>query len=197
MTLYRNSRRSKRLIREAFAELVDEKGDINKITVKEIIDKADISKSTFYAHYVDIYAVIEEFENEIISTINNSIDDFLKDKNNEEFMPYINRLLELFTENEELYKKLFKVENEVNFVDKIKTIILKKLENSLKVELRLFPKEQFKFYLDFITNGITYLVVDYFKSTVDLSLNFIADEMNNMLKMLVSFLKAEEAKLNN
>ena len=197
MTLYRNSRRSKRLIREAFAELVDEKGDINKITVKEIIDKADISKSTFYAHYVDIYAVIEEFENEIISTINNSIDDFLKDKNNQEFMPYINRLLELFTENEELYKKLFKVENEVNFVDKIKTIILKKLENSLKVELRLFPKEQFKFYLDFITNGITYLVVDYFKSTVDLSLNFIADEMNNMLKMLVTFLKAEEAKLNN
>jgi AcrR family transcriptional regulator len=197
MTLYRNSRRSKRLIREAFAELVDEKGDINKITVKEIIDKADISKSTFYAHYVDIYAVIEEFENEIISTISNSVDDFLKDKNNEEFMPYINRLLELFTENEELYKKLFKVENEVNFVDKIKTMILKKLENSLKVELRLFPKEKFKFYLDFITNGITYLVVDYFKSTVELSLTFIADEMNNMLKMLVTFLKAEEAKFNN
>ena len=32
----------------------------DKITVKEIIDRADISKSTFYSHYQDIYALLED-----------------------------------------------------------------------------------------------------------------------------------------
>ena len=60
MAEYRNSLRSKRLIRQAFAELMQEKQSIDKITVKEIIERADISKSTFYSHYQDIYALLED-----------------------------------------------------------------------------------------------------------------------------------------
>ena len=188
MAEYRNSLRSKRLIRQAFAELVDEKGDINKITVKEIILRADISKSTFYAHYVDIYDVIEEFENELIVAINRSIDDFLKD-NSEEFMPYINSLLNLFKENESLYKKLFKVEAEVNFIEKIKTMILKKLNVVLTKQLSGIPEKKVKFYLDFLTNGITYLVADYFKGNLDATLDEIANEINKMLKTILMVIK--------
>lgn len=44
MAEYRNSLRSKRLIRQAFAELMQEKQSIDKITVKEIIERADILK---------------------------------------------------------------------------------------------------------------------------------------------------------
>lgn len=190
MAEYRNSLRSKRLIRQAFAELVDEKGDINKITVKEIILRADISKSTFYAHYVDIYDVIEEFENELIVAINRSIDDFLKD-NSEEFMPYINSLLNLFKENESLYKKLFKVEAEVNFIEKIKRMILKKLNVVLTKQLSGIPEKKVKFYLDFLTNGITYLVADYFKGNLDATLDEIANEINKMLKTILMVIKAE------
>ena len=43
-----------------------EKKDINKITVTELVQRADISKTTFYYHYKDIYAVAEEFEKELI-----------------------------------------------------------------------------------------------------------------------------------
>ena len=45
----RNVRKSKKAIQKAFAELLSEKNDINKITVKEIVERADISKSTFYS----------------------------------------------------------------------------------------------------------------------------------------------------
>ena len=58
----RNVRKSKKAIQKAFAELLSEKNDINKITVKELVERADISKSTFYSHYQDIYSVKEEFE---------------------------------------------------------------------------------------------------------------------------------------
>ena len=54
MAVYRNSLKNKKAIQKAFADLLLEKNDINKITVKEIVERADISKSTFYAHYQDI-----------------------------------------------------------------------------------------------------------------------------------------------
>lgn len=62
-----------RNIKNAFIELRSKK-DVEKITVKELADKAEISKSTFYLHYADIYAISEELENEIIADITAGID---------------------------------------------------------------------------------------------------------------------------
>ena len=59
---YRNSIRSRKSIRTAYAELINEKKDSSKITVKEIVDRADISKSTFYCHYNDINDLVAEIQ---------------------------------------------------------------------------------------------------------------------------------------
>lgn len=66
MKQYRNAERTKKWIRRAFIELISEKKTIDKITVNELAERADITKTTFYYHYDDIYAVAEEFENELI-----------------------------------------------------------------------------------------------------------------------------------
>ncbi len=65
---YRSSLRSKRLIREAFLALMQEK-DLEKITVTDVITRADINRGTFYAHYADIRPVIEQIENEITAKL--------------------------------------------------------------------------------------------------------------------------------
>lgn len=48
----RRSERTRRLLSEAFVELLREKG-YNAITVSDIIDRANVGRSTFYAHYRD------------------------------------------------------------------------------------------------------------------------------------------------
>jgi AcrR family transcriptional regulator len=45
-------RRTRELLRSAFLSLILEKG-YDRITVQDILDKADIGRSTFYAHYRD------------------------------------------------------------------------------------------------------------------------------------------------
>lgn len=72
---YRSAIRSKKLIRHAFVELVLEK-DLEKITVKNIVERAEISRGTFYAHYSDMYAVIEEIENETMGKMLEFLSDF-------------------------------------------------------------------------------------------------------------------------
>ncbi len=50
---------TKRVIRDAFMELLNER-TLNKITVKDITARCGINRNTFYYHYHDIPAVIEE-----------------------------------------------------------------------------------------------------------------------------------------
>src|SRR5215467_6738827 len=48
----RRSERTRRLIGEAFIALLREKR-YEDITVQDVLDRADIGRSTFYAHYYD------------------------------------------------------------------------------------------------------------------------------------------------
>ena len=54
---YRSAIRSRKLINEALAELLQEK-PLEKITVTDVENRAQINRGTFYAHYADIPAVI-------------------------------------------------------------------------------------------------------------------------------------------
>ena len=73
-----SSVKTRNLIRDTFAELLYEKKNINKITVTELVQRADINRSTFYSHYDDVRHVAEDikaetlkafFENKTISNV--------------------------------------------------------------------------------------------------------------------------------
>lgn len=51
--------RTRQLIREAFSELLRSKG-FDAISIKDIAQKASINRATFYDHYVDKYALLDE-----------------------------------------------------------------------------------------------------------------------------------------
>ncbi|MEA4964538.1 MAG: TetR-like C-terminal domain-containing protein [Oscillospiraceae bacterium] len=50
---------SQEAIRNSFIRLISEK-PFDKITVKEVIDDCQIARRTFYYHYQDLYAVVED-----------------------------------------------------------------------------------------------------------------------------------------
>lgn len=64
------SKRTKKAIAEATKELLREK-PINKITVREITDRCELTRNSFYYHYRDIYDVVNFiFEDEVASLVN-------------------------------------------------------------------------------------------------------------------------------
>jgi len=67
----RRVRKTKKALRESLAELLME-SSIQNITVRELTDKADVHRSTFYANFKDIYDLYnrtEEFVMQEISEI--------------------------------------------------------------------------------------------------------------------------------
>ena len=54
-----NANITKRVIRESFLQLLNERA-LGKISVKDITDRCGINRNTFYYHYQDIPALVEE-----------------------------------------------------------------------------------------------------------------------------------------
>ncbi len=56
--------RTKTAIRNAFVELIEEKG-FDAITVKDITTKANINRGTFYAHYQDKFDLMTKCQKKL------------------------------------------------------------------------------------------------------------------------------------
>lgn len=61
-------KKTNRAIRSAFYELIKEK-PMEKITVREIAERAEINKTTFYAHYETVYDLVDQLEQEAVAEI--------------------------------------------------------------------------------------------------------------------------------
>ena len=73
MTNDRRTRRTQKLLKDAFIKLLSEK-KLNEITVKELCDMADINRGTFYLHYQDIYDLKRKLEDEIYQQLLDIVD---------------------------------------------------------------------------------------------------------------------------
>ena len=64
----RRVERTRAAIADAFLELRAAK-PLEKISVKELCERADVNKSTFYTHYQDIYDLAEQLESQVAEDI--------------------------------------------------------------------------------------------------------------------------------
>lgn len=91
---------TKKIIKEVFLELLKQK-PINKITVKELCENADINRATFYSHYKDLFDLLSKIEHETNSYLNELIDNLHIDDNNHLL------LIKFIAENCEFYLAYF------------------------------------------------------------------------------------------
>lgn len=64
----KRKRHTRHLIIKAFMELIN-KYSLSKVTVKEICQKADINRTTFYKHFLDIYDLMDQITTELTLSI--------------------------------------------------------------------------------------------------------------------------------
>lgn len=129
MKEYRSAIRSRNMIKKAFIELLDEK-DVTDISVVDVVNRADISRNTFYAHYDDIYAVLEELENDFVEKLRIYIGDG-KDENDTKSPLLLLEKVSRFIEKDSDTDRVF-ISNPAadRFYDKIKTLIIEKIKRN-------------------------------------------------------------------
>lgn len=105
---------------EAFWSIYETKR-IERITIREITDRAGYNRSTFYTYFVDIYDLLRQAELSVLP----SKEDFELAINsfNQGTEPAIRVMLEIFNRNMRYYNILFGEHGDPHFSNKIKQLV--------------------------------------------------------------------------
>lgn len=164
-TLDRRVIRTKRLIREAFTELMGEKG-VEGITVNELTAKADINRGTFYLHYKDKQDLLEQCADQIINEINDilkierqlSLEETLHYYSKYEPPPFVVKLFAYILENSSFMKVMLGPNGDPSFQIRMKEILRKnmlvKIGEKLHKEQMMVPQECLLAYISSAYLGV-------------------------------------------
>ena len=87
----RRIRKTRAVLKSSLLSLMKEKS-VKHITVKELCDKADINRGTFYLHYTDVFDMLEQIEDDMFREL-------------DEFLVPIDKQDDVL--NEELFREVF------------------------------------------------------------------------------------------
>ena len=129
---YRNKIRSRQLIRQAFEELLKEK-EYDKITATDVINRADINRSTFYAHYPDIKGIMEEITEEILKTFQVALDEIEYKDGDVNVDDVLEIMVKFLEEHDGLYRVLAKSDMATIYIERLKNVLIEKILDTAKL----------------------------------------------------------------
>ena len=165
--------RTKKSIRSAFLQLMLEK-DMEKITIKEIAERADVDRKTVYNYYAGIGDILGEIENELVQSFEAETR-LIGGKNApQEYFIMIARLIK---KDMDLYELLMRSNNST-FVQKI-ILFLRDWIQTVLNQAGQYSEEKISLVAEFVTSGIYsayryWFASDRTKSLEDFSLELCA-----------------------
>ncbi len=167
-----SSKKTRKLIKETFAELINEKKELSKITVTELVKRAEITRSTFYTHYDDLYDVSNDYQLETIESLVSN-DKILYDKN--DIIVYFTDIIDFLKKNEKIYKMLLSAPEPLIFLEKLKIMVSKKILFALQD----FSKDNIYLDLDvsFFMNGFISELLKYFRDASSYTLEQLQENL--------------------
>lgn len=169
-------KKTKRSIKKAFLE-IREKKPLEKITVKELSELAEISKATFYLHYKDIYDLSEELSYEVINEIVNGIEEpeNILDSNER----FITELSKAMQSQEKIISILFSGSQSSIFPDIVGDILKERIYRSMP-ELR--NDKRFQVVFTFRIYGSIFAANKHSK---EYGHNFVIDVLKDITESII------------
>ncbi|MEL1134174.1 TetR/AcrR family transcriptional regulator [Desulfitobacterium sp. THU1] len=148
--------RTKAAIRSAMISLIEEKG-FEALSVKDITDKANINRSTFYLHYVDKFDLFDQTLEGITQDLHRILTEIITltpDDLQDIKMPYavVVKVFEYFLANAALMKTVLGTKGNIALQNKMKKIMWsalfeKNFSPLIKKENLVVPFEYFASYI--------------------------------------------------
>ena len=175
------TRLSKMLLKNAMLDLLAEKKSVEKISVRELCEIAELNRSTFYAHYSEPKELLNEMENELIASAQEHLNKIGKANDNNAYA-YILSFLEYIKKNDREYRLLLVDTTDTDFKNKFMRIAAGQLVESFDIELR--PEEE-QYIFAYILNGSSSVIIQWIRSGYAVGENTLVDLLFRMNKYLL------------
>ena len=148
----RRIRKTKQVLRQSFASLLAEK-PLEDITVKELTERADINRGTFYCHYKDIYDLKDQIERELFDEFVAVIDGYGVDNLRRELRSVMTDVFRFLQRNKEFGTIISAYKTDSLFFAWVRSEILRRGLSEWQRIYGFQDSIQWDYYLDFVVAG--------------------------------------------
>ncbi len=153
--LDRRQIRTKRHIREALMSLVIEKPS-EKITIKELAERADIDRKTFYLHYGSIGEVLSEMQEELLTRLEAVISGYDLFQPGFDALPLFRDINAIISESPESYSRMLVMDRYSFFFGQLKETMKESLLTKYTdlLENTSISRSKLDLYLEYVVTGV-------------------------------------------
>lgn len=156
----RRVRMTKKMMKDAMLELMENQ-PLEKISVTDICESADVNRSTFYAYYEDAGQLLAEIENDVLNQLPVTLDT-IEDYSNDIFLSMLEAFFEYVRENERLFRILIIQRDSSSFHLKLLNTVMEKYRDPSNQNSTLPSRYAYLFCLSGVMGIMKKWIIDGF-----------------------------------
>ena len=179
---YRSAIRSRKLIVTALGDLLQEK-PLEKITVTDVVNRAQINRGTFYAHFTDIPDVVNHLIQQTFSVIQRALTEQPRPLSD---VPHtlLSLVQQILEEDMPFFRKIMNSSAAALMQDQLVEIVVEFL---LQNRDAFFSgnQERYEMALRFSAGGVSNLYRDWFSGKISCTLSELTQAGEAMIRSVV------------
>jgi len=175
--------KSEKAIQSAFLAMLLDVG-FDAITVKNLTEKADISRKTFYLHYLDKYDLLNGIVDEMIRDLT----DLCEKKKNMGFVDGTVLWFYYFEEHKPFFTALFSTESTISFRHRLLDFIMEQLNNKLE---GVSEHRDTEVLCKFMAMAVLGVIESYVLDQFHVGIEEIAMQVGELLEQIIIQAKGE------
>lgn len=182
---YRNFKRSEKAIIHSYVGLMQKNAN-KRITVTDIVESADLNRSTFYSHFKSAEEVREKIHSDIITEIVGSFDTDKRRHSLENPYNSMRHIIEFIKGDEELYKMLLNTDGADKFLKKLKDTVIDEYLSDEVILPHITDKDGFEMNLRLFIGGFVSVIEDWALGSIKMSLDDCAKIMSDSIDTCIN-----------
>lgn len=158
----RRIKKTKKQLRLALMELMSEKGH-RSISVRELAERADMNRGTFYIHYKDVEDLLTQLEDEMAEKLKVVCRRHSSDTEISSY-PFLTDLYRFVLENGDMCRVLLGPNGDIAYTERICAILRDDFLLSFLSRLCPRPEEELEYICAFIVSGNLNLALSWLKA---------------------------------
>lgn len=167
---------TKALFHRALLDILKDK-PIEQVSVKELVEAAELNRSTFYLHYSSPLDVLKEIENQFVEEKLAKFDSYWTGAMDQGRMAAI---ISIVLEDKELCRILMSEHGDPQFLISLKHLVKDGVVDGWKKDHPRISKEKLLFLYDYVFSGSTQLILSWIRDPQGVS----PEEFSKLLENL-------------
>lgn len=175
---------TKRIFKDSFIEILKEKSIYN-IRVKELCDKAELNRTTFYKYYENIHDVLADVEYDVLKDSEHCINE-IENINESQIKNTIYKLLCNIQRNKDVYYLLLINSADNEFYKKLMKTTIDLLKDKLE-QSNIDLKETYEYIFSYIIAGTIDIIKKWLCENGKLDANHITNLIYDLANKILGF----------